>query len=290
MLIDSSYFIGERNIPSTGTAEGDAALAPFIQQYEKRFLEEFMGYELSKLFRLGLMQPVPDSRYTDILFGREFTGLDNRLKKWDGLVSVTSETPSLSVGLPGEPDLIFIVGVTPGAPADGVDTYSNADLAGKTYKVTQRGFGPLEILLPDESNAAEAEIQLLPGGGFKWIDGTTFSFKDKYFITQLSNPLDISTVQVVPFPQSPIADYTYFYWLKDNTSQTQGTGEKRNAQEHGVDVSAKYKMAKAWNDMVRKNLLLRELFITFPEVYPEWQVQSGRREMRKFITKITPHF
>lgn len=290
MLIDGSYFIGERNIANIGTSEVDASVGVFIAKYEKEYLQRFMGYELSKNFKEGLLQPTPDARYTDILFGKEFTGLDGILKKWDGLVSVTTGTPFLTVGLPEQQDIIFIVGVTPGAPINGVDTYVNPDLAGKAYKVTQRGFGPLEQLLADDSNAATADIEVLAEGGFKWLGATRFSKDDKYFITPTSTELDVSSVEVVPWPESPIADFIYFYYLRDNTSQTQAVGEKRNKQEHAIDVSAKYKMMKAWNDMVSKNLLLMELFITFPEVYPEWQLQSGRREMRKFITKINPHF
>jgi len=289
MLIDSPYFTGERNIPNLGTADGDAALAVFISKYERKYLQEFLGYELSKKFREALINPSPAARYTDILFGTEFIGLDGYLKRWNGLVSLTEASPVLSVGLPEQADLTFTVGITTGAPAHGSDTYNNTDLQGKTYKVTQRAFGPLEALKADNSNVDTADIEILDAGGFKWLN-SNFSQNDKYFISLLSNPLDVSAVPVVPVAESPIADYVYFYWVKDNVSQTQSTGEKRNKQEHGVDVSPKYKMAKAWNDMVEKNLVLRDLLITFYNVYPEWQMQSGRKEMRKFITKINPHF
>ena len=89
-LINSSYFIGEKSIPNTSYPEVAGIVSNLIAIHEKDFLIKLLGYELFKLFIAGIAVGSPDQRYLDIKNGVEFTGLDGRLKKWEGLVDATT--------------------------------------------------------------------------------------------------------------------------------------------------------------------------------------------------------
>ncbi|RUP42609.1 MAG: hypothetical protein EKK63_00280 [Acinetobacter sp.] len=268
-LINSSYFIGERDIPNTDNAATAAALDTFIRTYEKQYLKKALGYELFKVFTTGLQADTPAQRYLDLLFGKEFTGHDGKLKKWEGLVSVTEAQPTISVELANS-DVIFTVGVTTGAPAHGATEYVNTDLAGKSYRVWQRGNNYLEALKEDESNIDTADIRINPDGGFSWLNGTQFSQGDKYVLTLLTAPLDASGADIVPVPVSPVADFTYYHWQGFNVTQTTGLGESLPKMQNGENASPVDKMVKAWNDMVEKTMLLQEFLQVNATTYPEY--------------------
>jgi hypothetical protein len=265
MLINSSYFIGERDIPNTQDAAIAAALDTFIRKYEKEYLTKSLGYELFKAFTLGLQADPVEQKYTDLLFGKEF---NSGKKKWDGFVSITDESPTISVDLLNS-DIFFTVGKT-GAPAAGDDTYVNEDLAGKSYRVTQRAYGPLEALKEDESNEETADIIINDDGGFSFLNNVKFSEADKFVITLLSSPLDVSSVDLAAVPDSPIADYTYYHWLRFNVTQTSGVGENLPTQKNADNASPIDKMVAAWNDMVNKNRMLNEFLKENASDYPEY--------------------
>lgn len=70
--------------------------------------------------------------------------------------------------------------------------------------------------------------------------------------------------------RSPIANYVYFKYQKDNASFTTGSGERKPKSAVSINVSPGIKMIRAWNEMVKWN---RE-FIEFMEysygAYPEY--------------------
>lgn len=93
-LINSSYFIGEKDIPNTTYAEVADMISNLILVYEEKYLETFMGYELYKKFKDGIAEVTPEVKWTKIKNGTEFTGQDGQLKKWKGLVDTTTyESP-----------------------------------------------------------------------------------------------------------------------------------------------------------------------------------------------------
>jgi hypothetical protein len=75
-LIDVSYFVGELNIPNTGTLPIQERLNWHIQKYETEFLQKLMGYPLWKAFTA--VNPPTDARLLNLLNGAEFTD-------WDGV-------------------------------------------------------------------------------------------------------------------------------------------------------------------------------------------------------------
>ena len=284
-LINSSYFIGERNIPNTSYPEILSSLNNLIAIREKEYILKSLGYELFKGFWLSLANTTPAQRYVDILLGKEFTGMDGTLQKWDGLVSESSNTFTIN---PLE-DIFFTVG-TLGAPANGTDTYTNSSLAGLNYTVTQRGFGPLEELKGDNSNVSTADIQILTSGGFKWLGATRFTQSDKYQIQFIGTVLTVSGYDVQSIPKSPIADYIYFYWLKQQHTQTSGIGEVRAEGQNSIRVSSKHKAAATWNDMSEKTCMLKEFLIMSSSIYPEFQQYAGSRELWYLTSKINTFF
>ncbi len=287
-LIDSSYFIGEKNIPNTSYGDVSSSLENLIVVREKDFLTKVLGYELFKLFEQGLLQATPEPRMVDILLGKEYTGFNGRATKWGGLISVLTDTPWLTVSLSSANDLYFTVGIG-SAPADSDITYVNLALAGANYRVVQRGFGPLEALAEDNSNVATADIQINPSGGFTWLNGISFSQSDKYAIQFVSTDLDVSEYEVATQPESPIADYVYYWYLRGKVNSAAGTGQVESKNENSVIVSSVRQQAKAWNDMVDKICLLKEFLMVEYLTYPEFQQHAGSIEFWAISKRINAH-
>ena len=289
-LIDNTYFNGERNIPNTAYDGVDTTLTNLIAVREKEFLIKLLSYQLYKLFVADIALPTPSQRFTDILFGTDYTNSRGELDRWNGLVSITTPQQTLSVSVGGSSDIFFTVDVTTGAPASGANTYVNANLANTTYKVVQRGYGFLEPLKIDNSNVGTANILINSSGGFTLLNGFTFSANDTYMITDISNSINVSNVPIVAIPDSPIADYVYYYWLKQQHTQTAGIGEVKPQGQNSKPVSPKHKAAKAWNDMVEKSFKLYEFLKLNSTVYPEYQIYLSSQDLQCLLTRIHPFF
>ena len=98
MFIDSTYFIGEINIPNlTGPASNAVNLTQAIAQYEEEILIDLLGYKLYSLLIADLdAQKEPQSQiFKDLVNGAEFThsylGVDTLLK-WKGLKNTSKQS------------------------------------------------------------------------------------------------------------------------------------------------------------------------------------------------------
>lgn len=69
-----------------------------------------------------------------------------------------------------------------GAGAAGTDTAAIPSLAGKEFTLERAGF-PLFALLPDGSNSATAEYEILNAGGFKLLNGGTLGLGERFKLT-----------------------------------------------------------------------------------------------------------
>jgi len=58
--------------------------------------------------------------------------------------------------------------------------------------------------------------------------------------------------------QSPLANYVYFFWLRDQESVSTMAGEKKTDIASTVSVTTSNKQAYAWNEMVDMNVLIHE--------------------------------
>lgn len=68
---------------------------------------------------------------------------------------------------------------------------------------------------------------------------------------------------------SLIADYVYYFYQENNSSQTTGIAVKRPKSEAGVTVAPLEKMVNAWNDFSKKSRSLRNYLDTYSDIYPE---------------------
>jgi len=70
--------------------------------------------------------------------------------------------------------------------------------------------------------------------------------------------------------QSLIANYVYYWWMRDKASITTHVGEA-DAKTDGADkVNPGQKMCRAWNEMVQWNRSLVMFLDINQETYPEW--------------------
>jgi hypothetical protein len=89
--------------------------------------------------------------------------------------------------------------------------------------------------------------------------------------------------------QSMIANYVYYWYMRNGATQSSGVGEVVTNAENATIASPKQKMASAWNEM---STWIRELSLFLyakAETYTEWDQQYHWRMMKKFIP-INPIF
>ena len=101
-IINSSYFVGERNIPNKTALDVGSLIVNLLNIYEPRFLTDALGYELFSAFKAGLIAAPPHpQRYLDILLGANFTGLDGRPTRWEGLMCIKVAAPTTAITIDG---------------------------------------------------------------------------------------------------------------------------------------------------------------------------------------------
>ena len=83
---------------------------------------------------------------------------------------------------------------------------------------------------------------------------------------------------------SVIANYVYYWWMRNNASQTTGVGETITKAENSVRTSPSAKMTRAWNEMAA-SLRKMKMFIEANNIsYPGWSMTSDNWEL---LTPIT---
>jgi hypothetical protein len=82
--------------------------------------------------------------------------------------------------------------------------------------------------------------------------------------------------------QSMIANYVYYFWLRDRASRTSAVGETRGLSKTEENVSPGTKMARAWNEMVRWISDLVKFLDANRVDYPEWTKVDRSKISRMF--------
>lgn len=90
MLIDSTYFNGEINIPNLDSVAVLQRVNWLIEIHEPRFLKELLGYGFYKLFIAGVT--ANEQRYKDIRDGVDYIDSYSRQNRWRGLLDKTTNT------------------------------------------------------------------------------------------------------------------------------------------------------------------------------------------------------
>lgn len=70
--------------------------------------------------------------------------------------------------------------------------------------------------------------------------------------------------------RSPIANYVYYWWLRQNATATTGSGEQQ-LSDGAMPVSSGVKQLRTWNEMVQWNKELHEFLWSKADDYPEYQ-------------------
>lgn len=91
MIIDSTYFRAEINVAQLGTEEVQENLEIFITKYEKRFLQNYFGYELAQMI-VAENQAPNDPEIAKILNGAVIT-YQGKEYVWIGLKNEEKVSP-----------------------------------------------------------------------------------------------------------------------------------------------------------------------------------------------------
>lgn len=67
-----------------------------------------------------------------------------------------------------------------------------------------------------------------------------------------------------------ITRYVYYWWLRENATQSTGVGEAINKTENAYRVGPAQKQVTAWNDMVKSCKSTLDFLYTNQSVYPEF--------------------
>lgn len=76
--------------------------------------------------------------------------------------------------------------------------------------------------------------------------------------------------------KSLIANYVYWNWMRNEASNTTGTGEKVANSQNAVNASPAAKMTNAWNEMVTMVWELVEFLLSNEDVYPDFSDHYSR--------------
>ena len=82
--------------------------------------------------------------------------------------------------------------------------------------------------------------------------------------------------------QSPIANYVYYWFVRNNLSQTATMGEVKTANENATAHNPGLKMVRAWNEISRWVCDLVDYLNAAKVTYPEWESQQIWLMQRKF--------
>lgn len=71
--------------------------------------------------------------------------------------------------------------------------------------------------------------------------------------------------------QSPIANYVYYWFMRDGFTQSTTMGEANTNKENATSTNPGAKMVRAWNEMAQQVYSLQHYMRATVSTYPEWQ-------------------
>lgn len=244
MIIDQSYFIGGLHVAGLDVPSVQEKLNRYIVRYETEYLERILAYQLATDFITGLTENPIDDKWIALLTGATFTNSYGVPDKWKGFIQSSDNINyTFNTSIKG---FAWIVGQS-GSPIAGTSTFSDNRLLNKQFIIERIGYGTLfkegdeGVINPDFS---------MTGSTITLLNGDTFAPSEKYYIHLLSIG---SSINYTGINISPIANYVYFYYMRDNATQTTRNSEKLSQSANATDVSPANKQRAAWNDMVWMN-------------------------------------
>lgn len=82
--------------------------------------------------------------------------------------------------------------------------------------------------------------------------------------------------------QSLIANYVYYYWMKDKASHTTAIGEVKDNTDGGQRVNPIYKQIRAYNEMVDQVRELVKFLNSNTSIYTEWNRVLGNSVLTRY--------
>lgn len=266
MLIDRTYFVGELNIPNTSQAAIGSQADLFIEQYEDQLLTEVLGYSFYKSFKAGMQEVPVAQKWTDIIEGVEYTDINSKVRFWKGLVT---QPPTVLNALDALNPIDVVVGRGQlyDPVANTTSTTIPAALVGKDFIIEKRGFGKL---IAGEYSVSGSTLTLIGG---------QFAINDVY--TYKSATLAINTTTGTN-KKSLISNYVYYWYQRNNHTQTATTSEVKPANENAMVASPAVKMVRAWNEMSIWICELVDYLNARKDDYTEWVNQDVWCMLKKF--------
>lgn len=268
MFIDKTYFFGPLEIAQLELVVVGAGqptvlnLQQFIDLYEPEVLQKLFGYPMYKQFLLGVQEPAVAQKWTDLLYGKEYTALNGKAAKWRGLVSYTD---GITIGSYFPADREYIVGGG-GAydPAVGSTEINDPFLVGKKYRFIERGTGPL-------STGGEWAVT---GTGLQ-ILAHAFEVDGFYTVEFIPGTVLLPTPAVIvpSAKQSLIANYIYYKWMQQKASVITGSGLKVLNAQNAQATREENKKVSAWNYMKQWVSECSSFLRAFPTDYPDYDWQ-----------------
>lgn len=279
-LIDESYFIGKLTIPQLGQPAVVDNLNAFIGYEEPPFLQAALGFELWQDFMNGLAQDPIDPIWTALRDGADFlanglwppfqwkNGWMNyrrdwfipmkpvRRMHWVGFLgSQPQGSANNSLGL----ILVFTVGQA-GAPVAGTSTFTSSLLAGTQYTLERRGFGTMTDADVNINNNGQTITLLKPGDKFNL---------GEVFILHFA--LAQTTSMASSAYYSPLAQYVYYQYFRDNAGNLSAFGVVESQSENSTPGTGFLKMYDAYKGMSDSILKLWQyLELQNVAVYPSY--------------------
>lgn len=267
MLIDRTYFVGQLLIPNALVDDGPVApvVDNFIAKYEPTFLRTALGYELYKAM---LLAPT-DQRFVNILSGCDYTDLGGRPFRWRGFIETPSTTLSafdslgaVSVKVDG-PQVNGAGQLVDPVAGTSVTTIPDG-FVGKKFSIEQRGLGML--VPPDQPNPEYS----VTGNQLTLLNGVLFVTGDTFFYKTAALALNTSPGDG---KLSIIANWVYYWYMRDNATQTAAMGEVITQNENSTYVNPGEKMARAMSELWQAIKEFVHFMNSNRDTYPEWASQ-----------------
>jgi hypothetical protein len=265
-LIDRTYFVGELNIPNITQAAIGSTVDLFIEEYEDKLLNDVLGYTLNKALKAGLQEVPVAQKWTDLIEGVEYTDVNSKTRYWKGLVA---QPPTVLNALDALNPIDVVVGrgqLYDPAPTS-TSTTIPAVLVGKTFIIEKRGVGKL---IAGEYSVVGNILTLASG-----------QFADEDVYTYKAATLAINT-STGTNKESLIANYVYYWYQRNNHTQTATTGEVKPQNENAVIANPSLKLVKAWTDMSAWICELVDYLDAKKDDYTQWADQDVYCMLRKF--------
>lgn len=262
MLIDKTYFQGPLYLAQLTQADNVANLNWFIKLNEPKILKSVLGYALYKAMLAGLAEVVVLQKWTDLLYGAEYTRPNGRPDKWPGIITYTD---GVTIGNYIPSDRFYIVD-GPGAtdPASGQNQLRDVFLKnnGASYRVVERGTGTLKP-------TTEYTLVDVPGGFNKAVNFTPGGVYTVEFTKAIPLPAP-AVVAVSDAVQSFLANFIFYEYMENEAVAITGAGKKAIAAINAQVNTDAVKEVTAWNEGVNMVRMLKEFLQVNRVNYPEY--------------------